>query len=182
MRLRVNLLDEGERANIVAPGLARVESAEDERGNRNHHEESGDGMAVAVSGDQAHPERKEKDADRDVVIVCFEPRRSLLDAGSLQAHGDLCEEGERAEPAPAVIADEHDEERKRSDDHRPDKPSGERFHHVRVREKRNGEEDNERRPLQVLDPPFNISLARRLSRERANSASGSQDFWVWQRP
>ena len=61
VRLRVNLFDEGERADVVAPCLARVERAEDERGQRNQNKEGRDGVAVAVRGNETHPQREEKD-------------------------------------------------------------------------------------------------------------------------
>src|SRR5439155_12929258 len=60
MRLRVDLLDERDRADVVAPRLSRVHRAGGERSEREKNKKSGHSETAAVRGDQAQPERQEE--------------------------------------------------------------------------------------------------------------------------
>src|SRR5262249_57396857 len=108
IRFGVDLLDERERTDIVAPGFPRVEDAGEQGGEGDEYEEGGDGSAASVGGDQADPEGKEEDREADVVGVRLKPGRSTPRAGAPEEGWNLTEEGERADATPAMVTREHD--------------------------------------------------------------------------
>ena len=176
-RLGVQLLDDEDRADVVAPGLPGVcEADADRRGAQRDHERR-DGVAVAVGRDEPQPQRDQKDAEGDVIGMRLQPRAGTPAPGPAESRRQLRDERERANPAPPVIAGEHEEERQRRDGDGPEDAAREA--RLEDAEDDKARKDDKRRETDGLDPPgIRGSRLRRRRGRRATPAgfhSGGRD-------
>jgi hypothetical protein len=111
----VDLLDQRDRAEVIAPGLAGEDRAGGHCGAGDEEEEHRAGLPDAIDEGQPQPQSGQQETEDDEVVVLFEPRRCAPRSGAPEHDRDLAEDGERADAAPAVIADEEDEERQPGD-------------------------------------------------------------------
>ncbi len=122
-RLGVELLDKRDRTDVVAPRLAREHDPDGDRAPREQQEKRRQRHTVAVGGDQSQPERDAKRRQHDVIAVGLQPRPGAPMARASESGGNLRDPGQRADAAPAVIAGNHEHQRKRGDRHGPEQPA-----------------------------------------------------------
>ena len=171
--LCVQLLDQRHRADVVAPGLARVDQPDAHRRKAQSQKKRRERVAVAVGGHQAQPQARDEDAEGELIGVRLQPRPRAPCAAAAEPRGQLRDQRERTETAPAVIARNHEHERQRRDRDRPEDPPREPGLHQREGDQ-SGEDDGCRQARGFHPPRVNGARLRGPARCRArNCASRS---------